>query len=657
MTQELLLRQISEDRALASQVLFPHRHTQASPRFHITIFDLWCCADSFVSIEAFREGAKTTLSEEVVLTEALFGNFRYALVFGETYSKACQRIEAIKHELLNNRHIHALFGNKKPKVWNENKIVLANGVCIEAHGWEEEIRGYKHLSHRPDRAYLDDIENKERVRDSETVTQNWKKLHLELLPAMDKDLGKIRLTGTPLADDCMIRRAAKSERWVHSKFPICDRDIDDPECVAAWPERYPMEWVRDTRDHYSEEGMLAEFNQEYMLIPTGAQGKAFSAEHITKKQFAPSGFIPRVVIMDPARTADIKKSDQSGYIVAGRRGNKMYIFESGAKYWQPDELITSAFDLSHRNEDAEVVVEKNSLDGWLLQPFRTRMLSTGISLKLRPVNAPQDRDKNQFIMGLEPFFKAGEIIFIGDHPELEAQIINFPSGKRDALNALAYLPRVFSGDPIYGDFTDTNIIKRSKLTRESILILACNTSGNETTACLCSLTGSHLRVLADWISPLIPSEAIPAISMYIKALYPTRQVKAWVPADVYDQQGRNPLVGALKMEKWKPERGEYSSAARGTLSAILRTEVRGFRLLTVDASCHHTMSALAYGYRYEIKSGGERASEPERNSERTLIEGLESLSFMLTKPNTSDSIKTNSTNASGMPYLSALPGR
>src|SRR5258706_940134 len=81
-----LLRAISEDRALGSAMLFSHRHEYASPEFHVTIMDLWRSADQFVLIETFREGAKTTLSEEFLCMEGEFGNFFYTVLFGETYS-------------------------------------------------------------------------------------------------------------------------------------------------------------------------------------------------------------------------------------------------------------------------------------------------------------------------------------------------------------------------------------------------------------------------------------------------------------------------------------------------------------------------------------------------------------------------------------------
>ena len=428
---EQTLKQINEDRALAGAMLFPHRHGNESPEFHVQIMDLWRSADELVCIQAFREGAKTTLSEEFLLLEALFGNFKYLLIFGETYTKACQRIESLKHELLTNQRIYTLFGKQKGSTWSENKIVLPSGVAIEAHGWEEEIRGFKHLDARPDRAYLDDIENAERVRDTATVDKSWKKIYMELLPAMDKENGKIRITGTPLADDCIVRRASNSSDWVCGYFPICNGNIDDIQTISSWPSRYPMEWIRKKRDQYAREGMLREFNQEYMLIATGTQGKPFTEEMLRYEDVAPRAYSPKVVIIDPARTVEVKTSDQTGYVVVSRIGTRLYVHKSGGEYWQPDQIVDGAFDLSKEFEECEVAIEKNSLDEWLLQPMRAKMLQLGRTLKLKTLQAPQDRNKAQFIMGLQSFFTAGDIVLVGGksaHSQLVSQILNFPTG-------------------------------------------------------------------------------------------------------------------------------------------------------------------------------------------------------------------------------------
>lgn len=653
-----ILRSISEDRALGSAMLFAHKHKDATPEFHVQIMDTWRAADPLVVIKAFREGAKTTLSEEFLLMEAAFANFSYCLIFGETYTKACQRIDALKHEVATNSKLKALFGDLKGSIWSENRLLLRNGVLLEAHGWEEEIRGYKHRDARPDRAYLDDIENKAMVRDTQTVDENWRKLYLQLIPAMDKD-GKIRMTGTPLADDCMIERAAASPDWLCGRFPICDRDPLDPQAVALWPARYPMEWIREKRALFERNGMLREFNQEYMLIATGSQGKPFTEEMLRFEDVAPASYSRRVAIMDPARTVEVKKSDQTGRVVLSRLGTRIYVHESGGEYWQPDEIVAGAFRMSREHDEAQVVIEKNSLDDWLLQPIRAMSLITGQALDLKPINAPQDRDKAAFIMGLRPFFLAGDIILVGGrakHQQLVAQILNFPTGKRDILNALAYALRVFSGVPVYQDFSQDNIVERYEVVRADRLLLGCNSTGSETTAVLVALRGRNMTVVADWVSPLLPNDAIPDIAQLLRAVYPGVKVTAWVPADQFDQVGRNPLITALKAAKLEPHRGEHAAMARGSLSPYIRTAMHGRRQFLVDTQARATLNALGGQYQFPVKSGGERAAEPERGTSRTLIEALETLTLALAQPDTAQ-LTTNSVNTLGTPYLSALPGR
>jgi len=496
------------------------------------------------------------------------------------------------------------------------------------------------------------------VRDTQTVDYNWKKIHLQLIPAMDKE-GKVRMTGTPLADDCLIRRASGSTNWASGKFPICNGDIDDPAAESLWPDRYPMEWIRKKRDHFAAEGMLREFNQEYMLIATGSQGKPFTEDMLRFQDVAPAYYAPRKVIMDPARTVEVKKSDQTGHVTVSKIGTRIYVHQSGGEYWQPDEIVAGAFAMSKKHDDAEVVIEKNSLDDWLLQPIRAMSLMTGQHLDLKPVNAPQDRDKAAFIMGLRPFFMAGDIILVGGraaHPQLVSQVLNFPSGKRDILNALAYVLRVFSGVPVYGDFCEDNIVQGYAVSRRDQLLLGCNSNGSETTAVLVAVEGRNMTVLADWVSPLVPNDAIPDICALIRAVYGTKQVTAWVPADVFDQVGRNPLVSALRSAGLKPNRGENAVMSVGSLSPSIRTGMQGRRMLLVDDNARATLNALCGGYRFPVKSGGERMSEPERGSSRTLIEALETLTAAMTKPNNGSlTMRANAVNSTGTPFLSALP--
>jgi hypothetical protein len=659
-----LLKSISEDRALASAMLFAHRHPQESPPCHVEIIDLWRSQDEFVEIEMFREGGKSTLSEEFLLLEAAFGNFGYCIIIGETYTKACQRLEAIKFEAARNMKLQALFGRLKAggRVWNENQIELANGVMLEAHGWEEELRGFKWHDLRPDRAYLDDIENKERVKDKAAVDASMRKLYLELMPAMDKVKGKIRVTGTPLAEDCMITRLRANPDWTCRRYPICDGDIDDPATQATWPERYPMEWIRKKRDEAERAGQLRGFLQEYMLEAIGAQDKPFEEDQIREIALDPAPWLPKVLIVDPARTTDPKKSDRSGRVVVSRLGTTVYVHQSSGEYWKPDQIIDDAFRTSARYGNAAVAIEKNSLDEWLMQPLRAEMLRRGVTLALKALQAPQDRDKEQFIMGVQPFFQAGDIVLVGGrgaHPQLVAEILNFPSGKRDILNALAYFQRVFSGDPVYPEFGQWNLIDGYEPSQQHAMALAFNVFGSDLTAALVCIEGERLVVVADWISPVPPAQAVPDIAQLVRASFPRARVTAWLPADVLDQANRMPIVTALRTAKMHPMRGAYVNGARGSLLPIIRTESRGRRLFLVDSMAEHTRNALAGGYNFPITKNGNKDSLPEKGAHRTLIEGLESAVHVICSQAANelpDGMYTG-VNPQGAAYLTTLPRR
>lgn len=663
-TNAQALRVISEDRALASAMVFPHRHPQASPAFHVEIMDLWRADDEFVLIEAFREGAKSTLSEEFLLLEACFGNFGYCIIFGETYTKACQRLEAIKFEALKNQKLGALFGKLKAagNVWNENQIELMNGVMIEAHGWEEEIRGFKWHDLRPDRAYLDDIENAERVKDSKAVDKTVKKLVLELMPAMDKEKGKIRVTGTPLAEDCLISRLRDNQDWTTRKYPICNGDIDDPKTQALWPERYPMDWIRKKRDQAERMGQLRGFLQEYMLMAIGTADKPFEEEHIREIAIDPAPWLPKTLVVDPARTANVASSDRTGRVVLSRLGTRIYVHASSGEYWKPDEIISDAFETSRKYGAATVAIEKNSLDEWLLQPMRAEMLRRGELLPLKPILAPQDRSKEAFIMGLQPFFEAGDIVLVGgkgQHPQLVAEVLNFPSGKRDILNALAYAQRVFSGVPVYEDFGQYNLIDGYEPSSRHPMAVAFNANGNETTAVLAAVEGERLVAVADWVSPVPPAQAVPDIMQLIRAAFPRANVQAWLPADVMDQQDRMPLMAAMRAAKLIPMRGAYPTMARGALSPLIRTEMKGKRLFLVDSNARHSMNALAGGYVFPMSKTGQQGSEPERGPHRTLIEGLECAAHVICSRG-NDALPEGvsyATNPQGAQYLTSLPRR
>jgi hypothetical protein len=657
-----LLSKLSDDRALASAVLFPHRHPQASPPAHIEVMDLWRSADEFVLIEGFREFAKSTLSEEFLCLEGCFGNFRYTLLIGETYAKACQRLESIARECLDNRRLHTTFGGavlgRKPI---ENKVWFKAGGLIEAVGWEQELQSFKYLDARPDRAYLDDPENLERVRDSAAVDASMRKLYLELIPAMDKTNRKVRITQTRRAEDCMVTRLAGNPEWVYRGYPICDGDIDSVETASLWPDRYPMSWIRTERDAYKAAGMLGEFLQSYMLQATDPASRPFRDEHIAECGAAPWQWSPKYAIYDPARTSGAK-ADEYGKVVVSRFGSRIYIHESWGRHLKPDGLIADLFDVFERFSPASIGVEKNSLDEWLLQPVRLAMMKRGVALPLKPLQAPQDINKLRFILGLQPFFEAGDIVLVGGklaHQQLVAEILNFPQGSLNILNALAYSLKMFAGQPVYEEFSHANIGDAPEPRASDTVYLGFSGGPSETVCVAAIRERSTLFVGRDFAASGPPADAVRQLVGECRAAFPRATFSVWVPAELHDQWQRVPLVPGLRQMGITAYRGEHVALSRGCLKDRIRTVIRNHRALVVDSKAALTANALSAGYCLAIERGGRTTAEPEAGLSRMVAEALECVVSMLDKGIGSDSFDGahHAVNPQGHRFISALPGR
>lgn len=630
---------------------------------HVEMLDLWRSQDEFVLIEAFREAAKSTLSEEFLALEGCFGNFYYCLLIGETYSKACQRLEAINIECVRNTKLHSLFGGKVlSRKSTENKMWFKAGGLIEAVGWEQELQSFKYLDHRPDRAYLDDPENLERVRDKAAVDASMKKLFLELIPAMDKQRRKIRLTQTRRAQDCMVTRLAQNPEWVYRSFPICDGDIDNPATKPLWPDRYPMTWIKSERDSYRSAGMLSEFLQAYMLQASNPAEKPFREEHIRAMDHAPWQWMPKYAIYDPSRTSVVGKSDEYGKVVVSRFGSKIIVHESDGMNWKPDEMVEDLFKTNERHAPAKIGVEKNSLDEWLMQPVRLKMMMKGVALPIQALQAPQDRNKLTFILGLQPFFEVGDIVLVGGklaHPKLAAEIVNFPQGTLNILNALAYSLRMFSGQPIYEDFSHENIGDAPEPRNGETVYVAFNASPSETVAVCAIRSQRTIFAAADFSATGAPADAVKFLAQEIRAAFPKATFSIWCPAEVFDQWQRIPLVPALRASSLSPYRGEHVAVARGCLSDKIRTVVRQRRMLMVDKRAALTANALAAGYCLAVERGGRTQQEPEQGISRLVAEALENLTCMLEKSLNAGTLTgaNMAHNAQGVSYQTALPSR
>jgi hypothetical protein len=149
-TRNDIILALGRDPGLAHAALFKHRHTEATPPFHETIIRKFHSPTQNYMAMAMRGGAKSTISEEGIVVQACLRKTRNTVILGSSEARAVDRLRSIKNEFETNEFIFDLFGDLRGELWQETKIVLTNGVVMQALGRGQSMRGMKHLDQRPD---------------------------------------------------------------------------------------------------------------------------------------------------------------------------------------------------------------------------------------------------------------------------------------------------------------------------------------------------------------------------------------------------------------------------------------------------------------------------------------------------------------------------
>ena len=658
--REELLVELGTNRRLAHAVLFSHRHPDPTPDFHQEIIQAWHSDHPRVVTEAFRDGGKSTVGEEVFIIKAALREFRNGIILGSSETRAKERLLAIKTEIETNEYLEELFGTLAGSTWGETNIVLSNGVAIRAYGSGQSLRGAKHLEQRPDFAWIDDLEDEETVKTPEARTKMLRWLYRAFMPALAKG-AQIRFTGNRLDPEAVIVQVAKDKGWRHQRYPIMHQVVDGKDLpdlppgrwAPTWPGKYDLPWVASKRQEYIRMGLLSDFNCEYMCEADDPETKTFRSEMIKVR--------PRVrtweatyAVYDPART--IKASSAStGKVVFSWIGNRLIIWDGGGYLWRPDELIDDLFRTDDEFRPIAIGVEDTGLNEWVLQPLRQQQVLRSQSIPLRALNAP--RDKLSFIRGLQPFFKAGEVEFAQDLPEAKAQLLGFPTGRIDFPNALAYALMMRPGQPIYDTFTHGHIAQDLALHSREPVWLAVNATAQFTAAQLVQVIEGGLHVIVDWLREGDPGSCLNSIvaSAGLEAGTWLRVCAPRHHLDGYDTIGLRVAAGKIPVDL---RYGASPQDGREELRRLLTLNRKSIPLLQVSSRARWTLNAFAGGYARKVEKTGMLADEPLDGPYKVFMEGLESFASLLrTSVLRKDEDVRMETAPDGRRYMSAMATR
>lgn len=567
---------------------------------------------------AFRGAGKSTIAEEYITIGACYQKFRNFVIIGESFTRAAERLAALRYEIDFNEHIQTLFGNLHGPIWNEDKIELTNGVVIQAFGRGMSLRGTKHKDERPDACLIDDIEDEESVNspDGRDKTQRW--LMRTLLPALAPK-AKVRMLANMLDPDCLAVRLRKTGVWTVREYPW-EHVGPDGDRLPTWPSRFSLSHIDTVKQEYVQAGMLNEYMQEYMVEATDPSTRVFTSAMI-KVEPTVRTWQPTWAMYDPARTVKAS-SAHTGKVVFSWVGTKLIVWEGDGQLWMPDRIIDDMFETQGTYNPIHIGVEKEGLEEFIMQPLRAEQTRRHEILPIRVMPAPAG--KLTFIRSIQPFFVAGDVVFAKDLPVLKQQLLSFPTGRIDVPNALAYALRMRPGLPIYENFTQRNVHEDLTVLRQSQCYLALGATRQYTTAVLVQVTGAALRVLSDWVREGDPGSTLDDILAEAQLIGGVGKLALFAGAQHWGSYDTIGLQAACRRARVALRTAGDPTAGREELRRKIDALTHGQPSLQVSTRARWTLNAFAGGYARTVKAGDKEVfGVADDGPYKTLMEGLE----------------------------------
>jgi hypothetical protein len=569
----------------------------------------------------FRGGAKSTIGEEACALIAAIGSAKNIIIIGASEARAKERLASIKYEFEFNERLIDIFGDVIGNTWGETHIILKNLTSVRALGWNQSMRGMKHLNWRPDLCWIDDPEDEENTADEDQREKIINRLLSVIMPAVDAPGARIRVTGSILSSESLIPRLSKSSNWIIRKFPIKYINAVSGEWESSWPSRRPIKEVLHMEEEYRALGKHDVFMREYMCEAATPTTQKFDFKDMIAKPLNRT-FEATYAIYDPARTVK-ETSSHTGKVVVSWAGHKLIVWESSGNFWSPSETFEDIIQTNKQYTPIFIAIERDGLEEYLLQPLRHKQRTTGSLLPILPLRAP--RGKLSFIRGLQPFFKAHEIVFVPDkesHQELINQLLNFPDGRKDVPNALAYALQLRLGEPVFDNFnTDSHTSSTIEPIRGFPLILSIHSDLRYTAAVLTQFVRGKTFVLADWIAEGDPGSSLGDFVSYAALTAPRVPLKVIAPPAHFNQYDTIGLRAAAARVPARVHRGGEASRGLEEARRRLALTVRGEPAFQVSTAATWTLRALSGGYARPVHDAAPRAL-PDTTLYAVLMEAL-----------------------------------
>lgn len=316
------------------------------------------------------------------------------------------------------------FSTKKKRKWTDRHIETNHRVTLLAFG-KGKGRGLNYQGNRPTKCLVDDMEDQQEVKNEEIRKKDRKWLYQTLLPAMDKDRGKIKMIGTVLHFDCLLLK------FLDDVGGIRRAAIEDEKKQPSLDGK-PIWFTMEQLDKYRRMIGSFGFAQEYMNDPSTDENsdvKERWIKRVDNVQLVDSSDKQLYYIfsaLDPSVGASQTSDESAIATVALRIGAEevdITVLSCEHGRWNLTRTVQEAkrvFDrYMHKEFGVEVVAFQEHL----------REICSKNGIPAQPIKVSKDkRARLQEIVG---YIEFGNIKFSKNTEDLITQLIQFPNAAHD----------------------------------------------------------------------------------------------------------------------------------------------------------------------------------------------------------------------------------
>ena len=414
-----------------------------APRDHLKT-SVWTIADSVRQI-ALNPNIRILLANETA-TNASKMLRRIAAVF-----ERCSTFQWLFPELIQDFN--------KAKKWSEVEMLVPRTEDFPESTVEAIGVGGAVVSRHYDLIKMDDLVGKEASESDEIMrkTVDWYQYCESILNHPTQS--GIHVYGTRWSYRDLYAWIDEHEPRI-SKF---HRSAIQPDGLALWPERFPLEVLEDIRLKVG----AYKFSCQYQNAPNDPEGSSFKPDWINYFTFdgdvaQPAFGTPaniskmrRFMRIDPA-VADTNRSARNAIIVDAVDGmGRKFVLEAWARRCEPKDLFDQIFSFQRKWDCESVSIETIAYQKAIKYFLADECQRRNIYLNIKDLRPEGKASKDTRITGLKPYFQRGEIFFQKTHDDLIQEYLAYPLGQTvDLIDALAYGPQVWEPADFDGAIED-----------------------------------------------------------------------------------------------------------------------------------------------------------------------------------------------------------